>query len=38
MCQMGAQGMASRGARAEAILARYYPGAELERITPLEAP
>jgi stage II sporulation protein D len=31
MCQTGAQAMAKRGADAAAILAHYYPGAELER-------
>ena len=32
LCQTGALGMARRGARGEAILAHYYPGANLSRL------
>jgi len=32
LCQTGALGMARRGARGEAILAHYYPGATLQRL------
>jgi stage II sporulation protein D len=32
MCQYGASGFAARGANCEAILSRYYPGAELAPI------
>jgi stage II sporulation protein D len=32
LCQTGALGMARRGARGEAILAHYYPGAALSRL------
>ncbi|MFM7052100.1 MAG: SpoIID/LytB domain-containing protein [Planctomycetota bacterium] len=31
MCQFGAEGMARKGAKSEAILARYYPSATLAR-------
>ena len=32
LCQTGALGMARIGARGEAILAQYYPGATLSRL------
>jgi len=31
MCQFGAEGMARKGAKSEAILSRYYPGARITR-------
>ncbi|MBI1304316.1 MAG: SpoIID/LytB domain-containing protein [Phycisphaera sp.] len=31
MCQYGAEAMAKKGAKASAILARYYPGASIEK-------
>jgi stage II sporulation protein D len=31
MCQYGAEAMSKKGAQAKAILARYYPGATLEK-------
>jgi stage II sporulation protein D len=31
MCQYGAEAMAKKGATASSILARYYPGAAVER-------
>jgi peptidoglycan hydrolase-like amidase len=31
MCQYGAEAMAKKGATMAAILARYYPGASIEK-------
>jgi peptidoglycan hydrolase-like amidase len=31
MCQYGAEAMSKKGAKMDAILSRYYPGASIEK-------